>query len=438
MKRVLSYLMFAAFLLPASLFAGASQETEAAAEYSGKVEIVVPTGGFYVETIQDYLGPLLAERYPGIDLVVSPEGSQDTSGTEALKARLAAGDIPDIYIGPRGAVAAGFVRERRLVVLDSLPGIEEITAGIMPNLIDRSLGGLYSLPYEAITTLMLYNVELFQEAGLDSDSPPETWDEFIAAAQAISGLPERSWGAKVYGATTWTEALNWGSWYWNMLAPIYANFNDGKPELFNEFGTDIVFDQPDRRMLEFFTYMRELHSYAPDSMENKIWQREVGIWPQFGVGWRANLEQGRDQPMVLGDDVAVAPIPVYERGMTHWTMYGGRGIVMFRSNPQQEALAWEVLKLMYDEEFYLEYCKDLSVLPVLPSVAGDEFFQGPEIRPFVEALEHVVEEESFPAWDEVANIVLSALGKVMVTGEMEPEEALAFAASEARKVLAAQ
>lgn len=438
-KRVSFFLLVLLLVIPVLTVAGGGQGespfSRNPADVVGRVEIIVPSGGFYVETLTTHFIPLVERTYPRVEVVVSTESSEGTSGTEALNARLAAGDIPDLYIGPRGAVAAGFAREGQLVALDMLAGYDTIEKKILPQLIDRSLGNIFYFPYEAITTLMLYNKELFAEAGLDPESPPETWDAFLRYAEKIDNLPERSWGSQVYGATTWTEALSWGSWYWNMLAPLYANFNDGKAQLFNEFGTDIVFDQSEYRMEEFFTYMKRLHAYAPGSMDNKIWGREIGMWPQFGVGWRANLDQGRDVPMVLGQDVAVAPIPVLEKGMTHWTTHGGRGIVMFKTNPEREALAFEILKLMFNEAFYLEYCKELSVLPVISTVADDAFFQGPEIQPFVAALENVVEEESFPAWDAVANIVLSTLAKVMVTEELSPAEGVELAAKEARAAI---
>jgi len=432
-------LLVLCFFVSAMIFAEGQQdakiEVESSADISGKVEIIVPTGGFYVETFTEYFLPLVADKLPNVEVLISAESSEGTSGTEAIKARIAAGDIPDLYIGPRGAVAANYARENQLVALDSIEGYADIKSRIMPNLIDESLGKLYYFPYEAITTLMIYNKDLFIEAGLDPNKPPETWDDFLSYAEKIFNLPERSWGASVFGATTWTEALNWGSWYWNMLAPVYANFNNGNADLFNDFGTDIIFDKPENNLKEFFAYMKELHKFAPDAMDKRIWNREVAMWPQFGVGWRANLDLGRDKPMVLGEDVAVAPIPVLEEGMTHWTMHGGRGLVMFKTNSEREKVAFEVLKLMFDEGFYLNYCKDLSVLPVIPTVAEDDFFQGPEIKPFVDALDNMVEEESYPAWDDVASIMLTALGQVMITGELTPEEAVEYAAIESRKVL---
>lgn len=42
------------------------------------------------------------------------------------------------------------------------------------------------VPTAACGTLLVYNKRMFEEAGLDPDSPPATWDEFIEAAKATT------------------------------------------------------------------------------------------------------------------------------------------------------------------------------------------------------------------------------------------------------------
>lgn len=43
-----------------------------------------------------------------------------------------------------------------------------------------------SLPMDSVATALYYNKDLFEEAGLDPESPPENWEEFKHAADAIS------------------------------------------------------------------------------------------------------------------------------------------------------------------------------------------------------------------------------------------------------------
>ena len=47
-------------------------------------------------------------------------------------------------------------------------------------------GRLWGIPYRMETRAVVYNRGHFEAAGLDPDDPPETWDELVAAAAALT------------------------------------------------------------------------------------------------------------------------------------------------------------------------------------------------------------------------------------------------------------
>ena len=51
--------------------------------------------------------------------------------------------------------------------------------------------GRYVIPTGISSTLLVYNRAMFEEAGLDPDTPPATWEDFLVAAQA---QPNRRFG----------------------------------------------------------------------------------------------------------------------------------------------------------------------------------------------------------------------------------------------------
>ena len=46
-------------------------------------------------------------------------------------------------------------------------------------------GQPWAAPWYQVSIIMLYNKELFQNAGLDPNEPPETWEELLTACEAL-------------------------------------------------------------------------------------------------------------------------------------------------------------------------------------------------------------------------------------------------------------
>jgi len=393
----------------------------------GEITVMVPGGGYYYKHAKEFLAPKFMQKHPGVKVNIEqePEGGQ-------LTARIAAGDKPDVLVGVFGYQPAKLAKEKQIVDLKKMPGAKELFARISPQYIHEDFGGWYYVPWNATTQMMIYNKELFEKAGLDPNRPPETWDEYLDAAKKIQQLSERE-GTKIYGNVFWNEALTWGGWYWTMKSQIYYNFNDGKYQLFSKMGTDIVFDQPEAKMKEFFDFMKEAQRYAPENMKGQeFFSRNVGMWLQFGYGWKANLKEAKGKPMVIGKDVGVAPIPTMEKGGKHWSTLDGRSLMIFKSNPQKERIAWEFIRFMMQDEINLASLKALEQLPTLKSLENDPMFQKPDTKPFVDQLKQAVPNEAVAEVDEVSNILLKNYVKSVIKDELTTEQAVKEAAKEAR------
>ena len=402
--------------------------TPTPAPLKGEITIAVVHGA-----MMDWMRPMaekFMELHPGtkVNVIEEPAGGQ-------LDAMIAAGNQPDIFVGSFGYMAAKYAAMDVLVPLEDMPGAEELFARLDPNTLYKYYGHYYYVPAGIDITVMIYNKELFKEAGLDPEKPPETFDEFLAAAEKIQALPPREDGSKVYGTVFWNDALVWGGWYWNMLAPIYFNINGAKYRVMNSIGTDIVFDKPEAKMAEFFEFCKKAQQFAPPTMEQNFFSRSIGMWLQYGYSWAPNLKEAKDRPMVIGEDVDVAPVPAPEKGMTHYTTLGGRPYLIFQSTPERELLAWEFVKFLMEDENSLSFCKELGYLPTLVTLKDDPYFTSPERKVFVEAMEHALFPEAFAKYDLVANELLKAYAKVVVEGTLTPEEGVAEAAKAAREIL---
>ena len=104
---------------------------------------------------------------------------------EKLYSALAAGTGPNM-IKMRSLAFMHQMREENLVLEfpeDNFPPswFEEAYP-----LFDIKTNGRYVLPTGTTCTLMMYNKQMFEEAGLDPESPPKTWDDFTTAAKALT------------------------------------------------------------------------------------------------------------------------------------------------------------------------------------------------------------------------------------------------------------
>ncbi len=417
-RRLILFTMVAAFLIaPVVPLVGAQGEMAATI----RVSVVA---GAMQETMRKIADAYEAAN-PGVTVTLELEPDGGT-----FQALIAAGNQPDLIITSFGPQLGTLVAQDVAVPLDDMPGADELFSRIAPEALTTLSGGNYYVPIGADVTLMIYNKDLFEQAGLDPEQPPTTWDEFLAAAQAIDEL-----GDDIYGTVFWNEALVWGGWYWNMLQPIYLNGNQAECQLMNRLGTDIVFDQDECQMQQFFEFTEQAQQYAPPTMETNFFSRKIGMWPQYGYSWEPNLREAAEEPMVIGEDVGVAPVPVPEEGDTSFTTYGGRALMVLETTPDREARAWDFIQFLSQDENNLTFIKELGYLPVLTSLKEDEYFQEDARRPFVDLLENGILPEQFAAAERAAVQVQAIYQAVVVEGTISIEEAVSTAVEQAREAL---
>jgi multiple sugar transport system substrate-binding protein len=219
------------------------------------------------------------------------------------------------------------------------------------------------------------------------------------------------------------------------MAQIYYNFNNGEYQLLNEYGTDIVFDKPEAKMKEFFEFAKKAQEFAPSTMEKNFFTRSIGMWLQYGYGWKGNLQEAKDMPMEIGVDVGVAPIPVPNEGDKSWSTLDGRSLMIFKTNQAQEKISWEMIKYLMREDKNLEACKMLGQLPTIKTLENDPYFQLPENKPFVEAGKNSLINEPFAYIEQITNELQMAYSKAVIEKSTTVDEALSEAAEKSREIL---
>lgn len=73
-------------------------------------------------------------------------------------------------------------------------------------------GNMLSFPFNSSTPIFYYNVDAFEEAGLDPDQPPETWHEVEEYARALVDTGNHTAGLS-FQWPSWTNMENFSAWH---------------------------------------------------------------------------------------------------------------------------------------------------------------------------------------------------------------------------------
>jgi len=282
---------------------------------------------------------------------------------------------------------------------------------------------LYGLPHEGDALVIYYNTEIFEDAGLDPDNPPETWEEFIDASKAITNSAENRWAFGMLAhpsiANIWMQ-----SWY---LA------NDSN--FFNEDYTDTLIDSKKGiEALKFYTELYTKHGVIPPgptdvdySAALNLFAEErvamiVGPYATYGGIFNANPSlEGKVKMMLFPGEVKASS----GRGTVFSIPYGSKNT---------EA-AWKLIQYINKSENQMKFYKEASMLPTKIEVfEREEIKNNPELDVMKEAINNAVSYPIYKNWNEANRHIVDALHASLLEIKT-PEEASVDAANEIRKIM---
>lgn len=306
---------------------------------------VMPRGNLFEEQFIKEVVELFMERHPEIDaeIIVGPSGGADFR--DQLYLLHATGDAPDLYFGHSNAFQ--YVWDG--LALDITHYIERDQAEIDPNdwipgtLETFTVGGRYfGLPIGATSSFTAYNVNLFDEAGLER--LPTDWSErsftYERMVEIARILTRRDGEGNL--AQTGVEGLQLSRhdvWYWggdwlkerNELGiPTKAGFTDPNTVRAYEAMVDLM-------------YGLGVHPVpAPDgSFPTRFAEGTAGM--HVGNAWRF-----RDWVNVIQFDWAVGPIFYTPEGQRTNLRFGDPWLIS--SQTKHPEAAWTFLKFITSKE----------------------------------------------------------------------------------------
>ena len=196
--------------------------------------------------IVDAMAADFEKENPGIKVKPIYTGTYQDTITKALTA-VRSGEPPvtsillstDMYT---------LIDEDAIVPFDDLVKTDEDRAWLRsfyPAFMENSQTGgkTWGIPFQRSTIVLYYNKELFKEAGLDPNRPPETWREQVEYAQKLTKRDASGnvtqWGLQI-------PSSGFPYWLFQALA-VQAGTN-----LMNPAGTQTYYDRPE--VIQALTY----------------------------------------------------------------------------------------------------------------------------------------------------------------------------------------
>ncbi|QHT59522.1 sugar ABC transporter substrate-binding protein [Paenibacillus lycopersici] len=361
------------------------------------------------------------DEHPGITVKWTdlPYGSMENK----LLTSIAGGNSPDV-VNLNTGMTLTLAAKNALVDLNK-EATEEQRSIYFPDLYNSTKLGdsAYAFPWYFGLSVFMYNKKIYEEAGLDPNKPPVTFEELKQQAVQIKEKTGK------YGFTLVS----------NPPADLYFA------------GVPMISDDKKKIILD-----------TPEALEWAKWNKSLydeGVIPKDSVGADANYATDKYQggqiatlttganflnrvktnaPDVYGNTL-VAKMPAKKEGGNYQASLMDV-VVPTMSKNHKEAI--DFANYITNDESQLEFCKVVNILPSTKKAAADPFFtqagDDPESKAKIIAASMVGQAKDFTLGIKDESKVLDPLWKgwtKMMLGQQSPEEMLKTAEAEMQKQL---
>ena len=378
----------------------------------------VAVGGPITKIVDGFAADFEKEN-PGIKLRPIYSGSYQESIAKALTA-VKAGEPPvtsillstDMYT---------LIDEDAIVPFDDLLKTPEDRAWLKsfyPAFMENSQTGgkTWGIPFQRSTIVLYWNKEMFKEAGLDPNRPPQNWQEQLQYAQKLTKRDPSS-----------------GFPYWLFQALAIQN----GVNLMNPAGTQTFYDKPEViQALGYWVDLSKKHKVHPEGIvewgttPRDFFERKMAMmWTTTG-----NLTNVRNNAKF---DFGVAMLPA---GKRRGSPTGGGNFYVFKKAPvAQQQAAVKFAKWMTTPERAAQWGIDTGYVAVRPdawqTAVMKKYVEGfPAAAVARDQLPHAVAELSTHENQRVTKALNDGL-QAALTGAKPPAQAMKDAQAEAERIL---
>lgn len=390
----------------------------------GKTEVTV--WHYWDGTNADTFEAMVDEFNASQDEVeVKPSNVPNPDFLTKLRASATSNTLPDIAIGDLVWVPQINEIGTLADLSASLPA--DVLDDINPALTEFGTidGAQVSVPVSANNLGYMWNKTIFEEAGLDPETPPTTWEELMDMGKTIlekTGKP---------GYDLFTQAGDNGEGLtWN----FQVNLWQAGGEFLTEDNSAAAFNTPEGK---------KAAQYWMDLINSGV--SPYAKWGEFEKGQGGSAQEGTwmvgiwapDPPFEFG--AAKVPYPSDGEPATN---LGGEQAMVFNNDEAAVEGAAEFLAWFLDPEQVTSWSQTTGMLPVTNSVAeSDEYLSWvdetqPLLRPYVEQMADAHARPNTPLYPAISFAFAQEMEKAFA-GEVSVDEALANAETAVNDIIAA-
>lgn len=279
---------------------------------------------------------------------------------------------------------------------------------------------LWAIPYRVETHAIIFNKDHFREAGLDPENPPQTWNELIEAAKALTH--DGRYGFAVTGGG------EVGNTIFRSLPFIWMNGGS----IISEDQTTATVNQPEAvEAVKFYTDMLTEYGVSPAStLENDgTANRRLFIAETVSMYQSGQFDVGSIRQENPGIDVGVMAIP-HPEGKDTAAVLGGWSLVIPAQarNPDEGKILLQFLAQAENQAALTD------TFPARVSGMTAERFNDPVLSVFREMLPYGHPLPSNKNWVQITQAYFDGVQRVML-GDEDVQTAMDGAAEEIQALL---
>jgi len=269
---------------------------------------------------------------------------------------------------------------------------------------------IYGIPWFAGTRVLFYNKELFLNAGLDPEKPPQTWQELLNAAKKIHAPEKGIWGFSIFAGepeSPWQEFLPFA----------WAN---GAYILSRDFKQSALDSQETLQALEFYKELSKYSLIERQSQVNELFaQGQVGI--QISGAWNLRFIPRHNPQLNFG--VGLMPTP--EQETSNPSAFAGGELFVITKNSKHPEEALRLIKFLTSKDNVMKAVKiQQNVIPAQKEALRDPYYEHyPEQKIFLTQLKSAIGPPAHPKWIEMQEHITQLVEETIMK-DTPPQEAM--------------